>query len=496
MEVYLQVRRAHFDEGRSKRSIARDFGLARGTIDKMCAFSVPPVYRREKDVRRPKLDGFTDIIDGWLLKDLERPKKQRHTAKRVYDRLCAEKGFTGGYTTVKDYVRSQRQKAREMFIPLAHPAGHGQADFGEAVVVLGGVEQKVHFFAFDLPQSDACYIRAYHAATSEAWVDGHVRAFGFFGVVPLSVVYDNDSCLVAKIEADGRRRRTQMFTEMLSHYLFDDRYGRPGKGNDKGNVEGLVGWSRRNMMVPLPEFADIEAFNTWLEEQCRKRQSAVLHGHKETIGQRLQRDLAAMSSLPSAPYEACAKATGRVSSQSLVRYKTNDYSVPSTYGFRDVTIWAFVDVLQIGCGGEIIARHPRCYEREQMVFNPVHYFALLERKPDALDQAAPLADWEMPEELQTLRRLMEARQARQGRREFVQVLQLLESFDLPVLCAAVRVALQKRAIAFDAIKHLVLCQVECRPARLDLSLYPYLPRAAVQTTQASSYMALLSEGTS
>ena len=204
-----------------------------------------------------------------------------------------------------------------MFIPLAHPPGHSQADFGEAVVVLGGVQQKVHFFAFDQPQSDACYIRAYHAATSEAWLDGHVHAFGFFGAVPLSVVYDNDSCLFAKIEADGRRRRTQMFTEMLSHYRFDDRYGRPGKGNDKGNVEGLVGWSRRNMMVPLPEFADIESFNAWLEEQCRKRQSAVLHGHKETIGQRLQYDLAAMQPLPSAPYEACAKGTGRVSSQSL-----------------------------------------------------------------------------------------------------------------------------------------------------------------------------------
>jgi len=219
-------------------------------------------------------------------------------------------------------------------------------------------------------------------------------------------------------------------------------------------------------------------------------------GHKETIGERLQRDLRAMQPLPSAPYEACAKATGRVSSQSLVRYKTNDYSVPSTYGFRDVTIRAFVDVMEIGCGGAIIARHPRCYEREQMVFNPVHYFTLLARKPGALDQAAPLVDWEMPEELQTLRRLLEARQARQGRREFVQVLRLLESYDLPVLRAAVRIALQKRAIAFDAIKHLVLCQVECRPARLDLSLYPYLPRAAVQTTKASNYMALLSEGAS
>ena len=172
---------------------------------------------------------------------------------------------------------------------------------------------------------------------------------------------------------------------MLSHYLFDDRYGRPGKGN----VEGLVGWLRRNMMVPLPEFPDIENFNAWLEEQCRKRQSAVLHGHTETIGQRLQRDLAVMSPLPSAAYEACAKATGRVNSQSLVRYKTNDYSVPSTYGFRDVTIRAFVDVVEIGCGGEIIARHPRCYEREQMVFNPVHYLRFWRASPVPLIRLRP-----------------------------------------------------------------------------------------------------------
>ena len=207
-----------------------------------------------------------------------------------------------------------------------------------------------------------------------------------------------------------------MFTEMLSHYLFDDRYGRPGKGNDKGNVEGLVGWSRRNLMVPLPEFPDLDSFNVWLEEQCLTRQSAVLHGHRETIGERLKRDLAAMSPLPAMPYQACHKATGRVSSQSLVRYKSNDYSVPSTYGLREVTIRAFVDVVEIGCGGGVIARHARCYEREQMIFDPVHYFALLETKPGALDQAAPLVDWEMPDELQTLRRLMEARHARQGRR--------------------------------------------------------------------------------
>ena len=151
---------------------------------------------------------------------------------------------------VKDYIRERERRGREMFVPLTHPPGHAQADFGEATVIIGGVEQKAHFFAFDLPHSDACYIMAYPAATSEAWVDGHVHAFAFFGRVPVSVLYDNDRCLVASILPDGTRKRAKLFSGFLSHYLIRDRYGRPGKGNDKGGVEGLVGYARRNFMVP------------------------------------------------------------------------------------------------------------------------------------------------------------------------------------------------------------------------------------------------------
>ena len=252
-------------------------------------------------IKRPKLDGFTEIIDQWLGDDVGRPRKQRHTAKRVFDRLRDEHGFTGGYTIVKDYVRDQQRRRREMFVPLHHAPGHAQADFGEALVVIGGIEQKAHFFALDLPHSDASYIRAYPAATAEAWVDGHVHAFAFFGRVPRSVLYDNDRCLVVRILADGTRKRARLFSGFLSHYVIQDRYGRPGKGNDKGSVEGLVGWARRNFMVPLPRFASWDDFNDWLEEQCRKRHADLLRGHTETIGQRLQRDLQAMAELPPAP---------------------------------------------------------------------------------------------------------------------------------------------------------------------------------------------------
>jgi hypothetical protein len=261
---------------------------------------------------------------------------------------------------------------------------------------------------------------------------------------------------------------------------------------DKGNAEGLVGYSRRNFMVPVPRFVSWASFNAYLEEQCRKRQADVLRGQSETIGERLVRDLFVMSDLPPAPFDACDQATGRVSSQALVRYKTNDYSVPVAYGHRDVWIRGYVDEVVIGCGGELIARHPRCYDREDMVFDPVHYLPLIERKINALDQAAPLAEWNLPPEFATLRRLMEARMIKAGRREYVQVLRLLETFDIDDLHAAVKKALQLGAVGFDAVKHLALCHVEKRPPKLDLDVYPYLPRANVGTTSAASYMSLLS----
>jgi transposase len=139
-----------------------------------------------------------------------------------------------------------------VFVPLWHPAGHGQADFGEAVAVIGGVAQKVHLFVMDLPQSDAGFVKAYPAETTEAFLDGHVSAFAFFGGVPRSILYDNTKLAVVRVLGDGKRQRTRAFSELTSHYLFVDRFGRPGRGNDKGKVENLVGYARRNYLVPLP----------------------------------------------------------------------------------------------------------------------------------------------------------------------------------------------------------------------------------------------------
>ena len=492
VDVYLRVRRAVMVEGMSIREASRVFSLHRDTVRKMLAYSVPPGYRRQTSPRRPKLEPYTGVIDRILDDDHRVPRKQRHTAKRSFERLRDEYGFGGGYTTVKDYVREHRRRTREMFVPLSHPPGHAQCDFGEALVIIGGVERKAHYFVLDLPHSDGCFIKAYPAETTEAFLDGHVSAFAFLGGVPQSILYDNTKLAVARILGDGRRKRTRAFTELQSHYLFEDRFGRPGKGNDKGKVEGMVGYVRRNFLVPIPSFESFAALNAHLERRCLERMDAQLRGHSETIGQRMERDLEALLPLTAVPYDACDKQAGRVSSLSLVRYRTNDYSAPVAYGHRDVLVRGYVDRVVISCGSEVIATHPRSYERDDFVYDPIHYLPLLEQKTGALDQAAPLQGWHLPEEFGTLRRLLESRIGRRGKREFVQVLRLLETFSRQEVHAAVKDAIRLRALSFDAVKHLVLCRLEGRPPRLDLELYPYLPRVRVNTTCAGDYMTLLS----
>jgi transposase len=493
VELYGRVRRAVLVEGRSQRAVAREFGIARKTIQKMLRYSVPPGYQRQQAVKRPKLGPWLGVIDAILEEDKTRPAKQRHTAKRIFERLKAEQGFCGGYTIVKDYVHRAELRSREMFVPLRHAPGEAQADFGEALVVVAGVEQKAHFLAMDLPHSDDGFVVAFPAETTEAFLEGHVRAFAYFEGVPRRILYDNTKIAVAKILGGEERQKTRAFSELQSHYLFAAKFGRPAKGNDKGKVEGLVGYARRNFMVPIPRVSSWDELNVHLEAQCRQRRERRLRGHRETIGERFERDRETFLPLPASPYEACEKVATRVSSLALVRYRGNDYSAPTSYGHRDVLVKGYVHEVVIACGSEVIARHPRSYERAAVIFDPLHYLALLEQKTRALDQAAPLMGWQLPECFATLRRLLEARLRKHGSREYVQVLRLLETFSMAEVTRAIEDALQLGTISFDAVKHLLLCRIEQRPPRLDMENYPHLPLAQVRTTQASDYMTLLVE---
>lgn len=491
VEIYNKVRLACHHQGLSQREAARQFGVSRKTIRKILCHSEPPGYRRNAPIRRPKLDGFTDIIDQVLSDDKSRPKKQRHTATRIFERLRDEYGFTGKRTIVADYVRVQKQRSRDVYVPLSHDPGHAQVDFGEALAVIGGVEQKIHYLAMSLPHSDGVFIKAYPRETTEAFCDGHVAAFSFFGGVPLSIVYDNTKIAVARILGDGKRMRTQTFTRLQSHYLFEDKFGRPARGNDKGKVEGMVGFARRNFMVPTPRFASFDDLNAHLEQCCLKRQDDKPQRSKETIGERLLRDLDVLMDLPRIAFDPCETVATRVNSLSMVRYRSNDYSVPTAYAHRDVQVRGYVDRVVISCGANRIARHDRSYDKDDMVFDPLHYLALLEQKTGALDQAAPLKNWDLPTEFATLHRLLERRMGKKGKREYVQVLRLMETFALSDVQMAIKQALNIGTIGYDAVKHLTLCRVEKRPPNLNMEHYPFLPTATVATTNPASYMTLL-----
>ena len=493
VELYLRVRLACHRDGLSQREAARRFGIDRKTVAKILKHSVPPGYQRGQAPKRPKLDPYTGIIDQILEDDKSESKKQRHTCKRIFEWLRDEHGYSGGITIVTDYVRARKRLSKEVFVPLAHDPGHAQVDFGEAWAIIAGVRRKVHYFALDLPHSDACFVKAYPAETTEAFCDGHVAAFGFFGGIPLSILYDNTTLAVAKIKKDGKRVRTETFTKLQSHYLFQDKFARPAKGNEKGKVEGLIGYVRRNYLVPVPRFESFDALNAWLEEQCLKRQGDQLRGRGETIEARLMRDLDTLMALPATPYDACEQVSTSANSISMVRYRNNDYSVPVAYAHHEVRVRGYVHQVVIGCGAEIIARHPRSYEKGDMVFDPMHFLPLLEQKVGALDQAAPLKGWDLGVEFATLHRLLEARMGKAGKREYVQVLRLMEDFEMADVHGAVRQALNMGAIGYDAVKHLLLCRIQKRPPRLDLDIYPYLPRASVETTKPAAYMNLLAE---
>ena len=356
VELYAAVRLAVVEEGLSHHEAGRRFGIDRRTVKKMLSYSAPPGYRRRKPVRRPKLDGFTGIIDAILEADADPdvPRKQRHTAHRIFERLRDEHGFTGGYTIVKDYVRARGQSTREAFVPLHHPPGHAQVDFGEAVVEIGGQQEKVAFFCLILPHFDLWFVKAYPRETTEAFLDGHVSAFAFLGGVPRSILYDNTTLAVARILGDGTRRRTRAFTHLQSHYLFRDRFGRPGKGNDKGKVEALVKTARRKFLVPIPKVHDLSVLNERLTARCLERLDALEQGERAAA---LLADLDALRDLPGAPFEACEHVPGRVSSTALVRYRLVDYSAPAVHAHKKVTIKGYVDRVEIALGAEIVA-HP------------------------------------------------------------------------------------------------------------------------------------------
>ncbi len=291
--------------------------------------------------------------------DAQSPRKRRHTANRIWQRLRDEQGFTGGYTVVKDTVRSIQLGRKEVFLPLDHPPGEAQVDYEFATVILAGVETKVAVFVLSLPHSGAVYVQVFPRECTETILEGHVRAFRFFGGVPRRIAYDNTKVAVAKIVGSRERVVTKEFSRLTSYHLFESHFCLVRRPNEKGHVERLVDYARSNFLVPVPAVSSLAELNAMLEEQCRRDQERHVRGKPGTIATGLAEDRAAFLLLPARPFEARRVEPTTADSLSLATFDTNEYSVPAKYAYRDLTVIATVDEVKIVHEDQVVARHRR-----------------------------------------------------------------------------------------------------------------------------------------
>ena len=471
----------------SKREILRREGIHWQTLKKILAYSEPPGYQIKKPRDKPKIGPFLERITEIINTDKSLPRKQRHSAKRIFERIRQE-GYQGGYSQVKEAVRQIRRVKREVFMPLIHQPGQAQVDFGFALARVGGVLRKVAFFVMVLAHSDAFFIRAFERECSETYWEGHARAFEFFGGVPCRISYDNSKVLVSKVLSSHERILTDPFLKLQSHYLFREHFCRVARANEKGVVEGVVKYGRLNFFVPVPQVNDLDELNGILLQMCRDDLNRRLRGKSATKAELLAEDQAAFLPLPAGVFDACRKQPSRASSLSLVRFDNNDYSVPVAYAHHDILVKGYVDRVVLLHNHRVVAEHRRSWEKEGVFFNYLHYLPLLERKPGSLDHARPLADLQLPSCFDVLRRRLEAEQKKSGDgiREFIRVLRLLEDYPMARLRHAVEKGLAIRAHHREAIAQFLIPPSTRRP-RPDL-----LRQITVAKPDISAYQVLLS----
>src|SRR4051812_16432373 len=354
MENWAEIRRRVLVDGLSKRAACRAYDIHWDTLTKILGHPEPPGYRRTSPRPRPKLDPFLGVIHQILQDDKKAPKKQRHTARRIFERLRDEHGYQGGLSIVKEAVAAWRTRSAEVFVPLAHPPGEAQVDFGEAEITLDGRPTKVALFVMTLPYSDATFVHAFPRECTEAFLEGHVRAFAFFGGVPRRISYDNLKIAVAEITGGRSRKLTDAFLRLKSHHLFADHFCLVRRPNERGHVETLVGFARRSFLVPVPVVhGGLEPLNAQLERRCREDLTRRVWGKPATKADRLAEERPALLALPAEAFVAARVEPRCVDSLSLVSFDANQYSVPTEFAHHRATVIGTVEEVRIVVGDRV-----------------------------------------------------------------------------------------------------------------------------------------------
>jgi len=486
-----EMRKLYFRRRWSIRRIARELHCSRKTVRRALSDSGPPKYKRRVPPPEQVIGPVKPIIDSYLQEDKEAPKKQRHTVRRIYQRLVDEHSFKGSESTVKRYVRAVRGILKEVFIPLEYDAGSSaQADWGEAYVIMKGVKRLVSFFTMKLSYSKKPFVSTFPFEKQEAFFEGHKRAFEFFEGVPHTVMWDNLKTAVKKV-LDGKNRiEQQSFIAFRSHYLFDSSFITPGEPHENGKVENLIGYARRNFFVPLPKLENFDELNEMLLKKCQKENERILPGSKESIGIMWEKEKEKLLPLPKRPYSCLTYHPVKASSLSYVNFQRNRYSVPVRYAYHNLMLKAFVDRVDICYQDKVIASHERLLGRGEESLDIFHYLPLLIKKPGAFDNARPIRTWQVPPLYQKVLTILEKRYpGARGKREFLKILELQQNGNKEKLEEAIKQAIKFNALSFDTVKNILEGldnQIE-RVPEIDLAPYPQLLHYHIKAQDLSRY---------
>jgi transposase len=440
VDKYAIIRRAHCIDKMSIRELARTFHHSRRKIREILGQPEPKPYQR--CAMSSVVDPFKAVIDAILRADEQAPRKQRHTAAKIFRRLRDEHAYAGGYNRVRLYIVSKGRTQRETFIPLDHDPGQRlECDFGHIHVDFPAGRRLVPVLIMTWAYSNCPFALALPSERTEAILHGMVEGFAFFGCVPHEVWWDNPKTVAPQLFAGRERRLNDRYLALSSHYAFEPLCCMVRQPQEKPHVEGRVRHLQRDWATPVPNVQDEAELNVHLRACCWRERERVQQGQTETIGQRFAREFDHALSLHSTPFDPCICEPAKVDKYQMVRFDGNRYSAPRCAAFQTVTVKAYVGHLAVVLGGQVLATHPRCYGKNEQILDPHHYLDTLRRRPGALDHANVFRRWQLPALFGELRAALEKQHGpRRGSKHYVRVLHLLDEHSVESVVRAVEMS--------------------------------------------------------
>lgn len=490
VDQYQYIRAAYRVYGKKIREIARETGHSKNTIKKALRQEFIG-YKSRLNQPFPVLGPYLELIDGWLEMDKTEPRKQRHTATRIYNRLKTELGYNGGATTVRRYVREAKLRlginGQQVFIPSDPRAGQeAEVDWGTCSAILDGEFVKLKFFCMRSKFSGKHFVRCYPCERHQALFDGHIQAFSFFGGVFPVIIYDNLKTIVQKVLIGKNRNLQESYEKFKAYYSFEARFCNPGQGHEKGGVEGLVGYARRNYMVPVPQAENLETLNAKLLQDCLSYGDHRISGCQQTVNKLYEEEKGHLIALPQIPFTNVESPSGKADKYSTVIIDKNRYSVPTAYAHMKVQVVLYVDHVEIFWGSKKIAVHDRLYGNNKWSLEPDHYLELIRQRPQAFDSARPIRQWRehWPSCLEDLLSCFRQKQGdTKGTREFISVLKLYKKNKAEDVQTAVKKALTANISCSNAVEQILMNQY----STCELSFEPLVKWGSLPPADISVY---------